>query len=120
VTVTGAHTEYHGSCPPPDAQAPTFTATFTVGSVPVDVSYRWVTRTGQVSDPGWKTLSFPAGGGRTAQRQIVVSTYDAGGSVQNEIGVEVRSPLHVTSNSVPFTVTCETETPSDGASPSSS
>jgi hypothetical protein len=120
VTVTGAHTEYHGSCPPPDAQAPTFTATFTVGSVPVDVSYRWVTRTGQVSDPGWKTLSFPAGGGRTAQRQVVVSTYDAGGSVQNEIGVEVRSPLHVTSNSVPFTVTCETETPSDGASPSSS
>ncbi len=120
VTVTGAHTDYDGTCPPPDAQAPTFTATFTVGSVPVEVSYRWVTRTGQVSDPGWKTLAFPAGGGRTMRRQVVVTTYEAGGSVRNEIGVEVRGPVRATSNSVPFSVTCETETPSGGASPSSS
>ncbi|MER6354432.1 serine/threonine-protein kinase [Streptomyces sp. NPDC001634] len=120
VTVTGAHTDYTGTCPPPDAQAPTFTATFTVGRVPVDVSYRWVTRTGQVSDPGWKTLSFSAGDGRTKQRQVVVTTYNAGGSVQNEIGVEVRGPVQATSNSVPFSVTCETETPTGGASPSGS
>lgn len=120
VTVTGTHTDYSGTCPPPDAQAPTFTATFTVGGVPVDVSYRWVTRTGQVSDPGWKTLSFPAGGGRTQQRQVVVTAYETGGTVQNEIGVEVRSPVRVTSDSVPFSVTCETETPTGGASPSSS
>ncbi|MCW7943013.1 protein kinase [Streptomyces hygroscopicus] len=120
VTVSGSHTDYTGACPPPDAQAPTFTATFTVGSVPVHVSYRWVTKTGQVSDPGWKTLSFSAGSDRTKQRQVVVTTYDAGGSVQNEIGVEVRAPVRVTSNSVPFSVTCEKETPSGGASPSSS
>ncbi|MED7821389.1 serine/threonine-protein kinase [Streptomyces chiangmaiensis] len=120
VTVTGVHTDYSGTCPPPDAQAPAFTATFTVGRVPVDLTYRWVTGTGHVSDPGWKTLSFPADGGRTQQRQVVVTTYDAGGSVQNKIGVEVRDPVRVTSDSVPFSVTCETETPTDGASPSSS
>ncbi|MFF0759983.1 protein kinase [Streptomyces sp. NPDC003737] len=120
VTVTGVHTDYSGACPPPDAQAPTFTATFTVGRVPVDVSYRWVTSTGHVSDPGWKTLSFPADGGRTQQRQVVVTTYEEGGSVRNEIGVEVRDPARVTSDSVPFSVTCETETPTGGASPSSS
>jgi hypothetical protein len=120
VTVTGAHTDYSGTCPPPQSQSPTFTATFTVGRVPADVSYRWVTKTGQVSDPGWKTVSFTAGGGKTKQRQVVVTTYDAGGSVRNEIGVEVRGPVRTTSNSVPFTVTCEAETPSGGASPSSS
>ncbi|MFJ5532315.1 serine/threonine-protein kinase [Streptomyces sp. NPDC093261] len=120
VTVVGTHTDYSGACPPPDAEAPTFTATFTVGSVPADVSYRWVTTTGQVSDPGWKTLSFPAGGGRTRQRQVVVTTYDPAGSVHNAIGVEVRSPVEATSTTVPFSVTCETETPTAGASPSSS
>ncbi|MGV9243457.1 serine/threonine-protein kinase [Streptomyces sp. NPDC003710] len=120
VTVAGAHTDYSGACPPPDSAAPTFTATFTVGNVPVDVSYRWVTATGEVSDPGWKTLSFPEGGGKTKQRQVVVTTYDPGGSVHNAIGVEVRSPVEVRSNTVPFSVTCETETPSYGASPSSS
>ncbi|MDT0465245.1 serine/threonine-protein kinase [Streptomyces gibsoniae] len=120
VTVTGTHTDYSGTCPPPDAEAPTFTATFTVGSVPAEVSYRWVTTSGQVSDPGWKTLSFPAGGKRTKQRQVVVTTYDPAGSVHNAIGVEVRSPVQVTSGTVPFTVTCGTETPTGGASPSSS
>ncbi|MEU6094585.1 serine/threonine-protein kinase [Streptomyces sp. NPDC047079] len=120
VTVSGAHTDYSGACPPPDAEAPTFTATFTVGRVPVDVSYRWVTTTGRVSDPGWKTLSFPGGGGRTKQRQVVVTTYDPGGSMRNAIGVEVRSPVEATSDTVPFSVTCETETPTGGASPSSS
>ncbi|MFC3577324.1 serine/threonine-protein kinase [Streptomyces yaanensis] len=120
VTVTGSHTEYSGVCPPPEAEAPRFTATFTVGSVPVDLSYRWVARTGQLSDPDWKTLSFPAGEGRTKQQQIVITSYDTDGPVHNEISVEVRSPVRATSNSVPFSVTCETETPTGGASPSSS
>lgn len=102
-----------------EAQAPAFTATFTVGSVPVDVSYRWVTRTGQVSDPGWRTLSFAAGDGRTKQTRVIVTAYETGGTVRNEIGVEVRDPVHVTSGSVPFSVTCRTETPTGGVSPSS-
>ncbi|MFD8423799.1 serine/threonine-protein kinase [Streptomyces sp. NPDC059466] len=119
VTVVGAHTDYSGTCPPSQAQAPVFTATFTVGRVPAQVEYRWVTETGQVSDPGWKTLSFSAGDGRTARRSVVVTTYDTNGTYRNAIGVEVRSPVPTTSESVPFSVTCVTETPSsDGASAS--
>ncbi|WP_405932781.1 serine/threonine-protein kinase [Streptomyces sp. NBC_00827] len=118
VTVAGAHTDYSGACPPPDAQAPTFTATFTVGRVPAEVQYRWVTESGEVSDPGWKTVSFPASGGRTQQKAVVVTTYDESGTYENKIGVEIRSPVQATSNSVPFSVTCVTETPSDGASAS--
>lgn len=120
VTVTGRHTDYSGACPPPGDQAPAFTATFTVGRVPVDVEYRWVTKTGDVTDPSWKTLSFPAGGGRTQQKTVVATTYDTSGIFQNEISVEVRDPVHVTSNSVPFSITCATETPTDEASASTS
>ncbi|MFF4348206.1 serine/threonine-protein kinase [Streptomyces sp. NPDC001530] len=120
VTVTGQRTDYSGACPPPAAQAPTFTATFTVGRVPVDVEYRWVTKTGDVTDPGWKTLSFPASGGKTQQKTVVATTYDASGTFENEISVEVRSPVRTTSNSVPFSITCATETPTDGASASTS
>ncbi|MEU3789700.1 serine/threonine-protein kinase [Streptomyces fructofermentans] len=116
VTVAGSHTDYTGACPPPGAQAPTFTATFTVGVVPVDVEYRWVTETGEVSDPGWKTLSFPADGGRTRQNTVVVTTYEESGTYRNRIGVEVRAPQRTKSNTVAFSVTCETEAPpSDGA-----
>ncbi|MER5472111.1 serine/threonine-protein kinase [Streptomyces sp. NPDC002685] len=120
VTVSGHHTDYNGACPPPGTEAPSFTATFTVGRVPVDVEYRWVTKTGEVTDPSWKTLSFPANGGRTQQKTVVATTYDASGTFANEIGVEVRSPVRVTSDSVPFTITCATETPTDGASASAS
>ncbi|MGW7042938.1 serine/threonine-protein kinase [Streptomyces avermitilis] len=120
VTVTGTHTDYSGACPPPTAQAPTFTATFTVGRVPVEVEYRWVTKKGEVPDPGWKTLSFPESGGKTQQKQVFVTTYDTSGTISNEIAVEVRDPVHTTSDSVPFSVTCATETPTDGVSASGS
>ncbi|QTD97592.1 serine/threonine-protein kinase [Streptomyces cyanogenus] len=122
VTLTGAHTTYSGSCPPPAAQAPAFTAAFTVGRLPAQVEYRWVLAHGSVSDPGWRTLPFPPGGPRTRQQQVTVTTYAEGGTIENEIGVEVRGPVRATSNSVPFSVTCTTttETPSAGASASPS
>jgi hypothetical protein len=120
VSVAGSHTEYAGTCPPPSAQAPAFTATFTVGRLPAQVSYRWVTEDGSVSDPGWKTLSFPEGGGNSKQDTVIVTTDDDSGTFENEISVEVRSPVRTTSDSVPFSVTCETETPTGGASPSPS
>ncbi|GGW69375.1 hypothetical protein [Streptomyces griseoloalbus] len=63
VTVTGAHTEYSGGCPPPSGEAPAFTATFTLGRVPAEVFYRWVAKDGSAADPGWRTLSFPEGAG---------------------------------------------------------
>ncbi|GAB2886002.1 serine/threonine-protein kinase [Streptomyces deserti] len=120
VTVAGARTEYSGTCPPASEQAPAFTATFTVGRLPAEVSYRWVTQDGSVADPGWKTLSFPQGDGRTKQDTVIVTTYSETGTFENEIGVEVREPVHARSNAVPFSVTCETETPTGGASPSPS
>jgi len=119
-TVEGANTEYSGSCPPPNAKAPTFTASITVGKLPAEVSYRWVTKTGSVSNPGWKTLSFPSGGGKTKQDRVFLTTYSNSGTFTNEISVEIRSPVKEESNSVPFSVTCLTETPSDGASASDS
>ncbi|MEU5533828.1 protein kinase [Streptomyces sp. NPDC020362] len=123
VTLTGSHTAYDGTCPPPTGQAPAFTATFTVGRLPAQVEYRWVPAHGSVSDPGWRTLAFPAGGGRTKQVQVTVTAYSEGRTIENGISVEVRSPVRTTSNSVPFSVTCATtptETPSDGASASPS
>jgi len=120
VSLAGSHTEYSGSCPPARNDAPAFTATFTVGTLPAEVSYRWVSRDGEVMDAGWKTLSFPDGGGKTKQDTAFVTTKADNGSFENEISVEVRDPVRTTSNSVPFSVTCESEAPSDEASPSTS
>ncbi|KES06821.1 protein kinase [Streptomyces toyocaensis] len=120
VTVAGARTEYSGACPPPGERAPAFTATFTVGRLPAEVSYRWVAGDGSVADPGWRTLSFPEGGGRARQDTVVVTTYAEDGTYRSEIGVEVRGPVRTTSETVPFSVACETETPTDGASASPS
>ncbi|MBL3671430.1 serine/threonine protein kinase [Streptomyces sp. M2CJ-2] len=120
VTVEGAHTEYSGVCPPPRERAPAFTATFTVGRLPAEVSYRWVSEDGSVADRGWRTLSFPRDGGHTERDTVIVTTYSTTGMFENWIGVEVREPVRTRSESVPFSVTCETETPSDGASPSRS
>jgi hypothetical protein len=120
VALQGRRTDYSGPCPPPNAQAPEFTATLTVGRLPAEVSYRWVTRDGQVLDGGWKTLSFAEGGGRSKRDTVRVTTEAESGTFENEISVEVREPVRTTSESVPFSVTCETETPTGGASPSPS
>ncbi|MGW0906345.1 serine/threonine-protein kinase [Streptomyces sp. NPDC002853] len=117
VTVAGSHTQYSGACPPAAGQGPSFTATFTVGRVPVTVDYRWVTKSGEPSDPGWKTLDFASGGGKTKQVQHTETVDGEPGSThQNEISVEVRSPVKADSNSVAYSVTCEEETPTGGAS----
>ncbi|MGV9992405.1 serine/threonine-protein kinase [Streptomyces sp. NPDC003374] len=120
VTLTGARTAYTGSCPPPHAQGPAFTATFTVGRLPAEVSYRWVLRDGSMPDARWRTLSFPAGGARTKQDTVSVTTYADGGTYRDAVSVQVRGPVRTASDAVPFSVTCVTETPSGGASASSS
>lgn len=123
VTLAGAHTAYSGSCPPPAAQTPAFTATFTVGRLPAQVEYRWVTTRGSVSDPGWHTLSFPDGGGKTRRVRVTLALDSGSGTTQDQISVKVRGPVRTTSEAVPFSVSCTqtaTETPSDGASASAS
>ncbi|MGI5199278.1 serine/threonine-protein kinase [Streptomyces sp. CA-288835] len=117
VSLSGSNTQYSGACPPPGAEAPTFTATITVGRAPAEVDYRWVTQHGEPSDPGWKTLSF-SGGDTSQQVNHVETNYNDGSTYENEMSVEVRSPVQATSDSVAFSVTCETETPTTGgASP---
>jgi hypothetical protein len=51
---------------------------------------------------------------------VRLTTYKNSGTFTNEISVEVRTPVKTTSNSVPFSVTCVAETPSDEASASDS
>ncbi|PZH12416.1 serine/threonine protein kinase, partial [Streptomyces sp. NTH33] len=118
VALSGAHTAYSGTCPPPGEEAPAFTATFTVGRLPAEVSYRWVLKSGEVSDPGWRTLSFSSEGGKSRQDTVRVTAYAQDGTFENTVGVEVRSPVRVVPDAVPFSVTCVTETPTGGASAS--
>ncbi|GGU94549.1 protein kinase [Streptomyces filipinensis] len=127
VTLAGTDTTYSGGCPPPAAQTPAFTATFTVGRLPARLEYRWVTTRGSVSDPGWRTLSFPAGGEKTQQVRVTLTVYSGSGTTEDRMGVKVRGPVQTTSNAVPFSVSCTatptqtaTETPTGGASASAS
>ncbi|MFI9153444.1 serine/threonine-protein kinase [Streptomyces sp. NPDC053367] len=120
VSVAGTRTDYTGTCPPARDQAPSFTATFTVGRLPAEVDYRWVTANGQVLDGGWKTLSLPEGGPRSGRDTVVLTTYAQEGTIRDALGVEVRGPVETSSGSVPFSVTCVRETPTDGASPTAS
>ncbi|MGX1473428.1 UNVERIFIED_CONTAM: serine/threonine protein kinase [Streptomyces canus] len=121
VSLSGSNTDYTGSCPPDKSAAPNFTATLTVGRLPATVTYRWVSKNGSVNG-NWKTLTFPAGGGRTQEDRRFVTTEDDSGTFEDTISVEVRDPVEETSNSVPFSLTCVTETPSDTdeASPTAS
>ncbi|MGC9437265.1 serine/threonine-protein kinase [Streptomyces sp. WG5] len=117
VSVVGSHTDYAGACPPPHDRSPSFTAALTVGRLPARVGYRWVTNDGAVSDPGWRTLSFPAGGDRTRQDTVVVTTNAGSGTFRGTVRVEVREPVEATSNAVAFSVTCETETETETETP---
>ncbi|MCX5058221.1 serine/threonine protein kinase [Streptomyces sp. NBC_00201] len=119
VSLAGANTDYSGTCPPSNSEAPTFTATLTVGRLPATVTYRWVTENGSLSG-NWKTVSFPADGDRSQQDRQFITTRDDSGTFQDVISVEVRDPVHATSNSVPFSLSCEKETPTDGTSSSPS
>lgn len=75
---------------------------------------------GELSGQTWKTLDFPSGGGKSKQDKVILSTYAESGTYRNSIAVEVRDPVTKRSDSVPFSVTCETETPTGRASPSPS
>ncbi|MCF3961601.1 serine/threonine protein kinase, partial [Streptomyces fuscigenes] len=113
VGVTGTNTAYSGPCPPSAQGAPAFTATFQVPRLPMQFSFRWVSAGGEVVDPRWHTLSFPAGGPHSHQETIRVTTYAKDGALHSAMGVEIQSPLHALSDTVPFSLTC-TDT-ADGA-----
>lgn len=117
VSVRAERASYRGGCPPPQEQAPAFTATFTVGGTPTSVSYRWITESGEGQDTAWRTLEFAADGPAEQQVTRVQAVYRPDGTLEDRIGVEVRSPVAKRSDLVAFSVTCEavTPTPTDGA-----
>ncbi|MFE7704807.1 serine/threonine-protein kinase [Streptomyces sp. NPDC057486] len=116
VYLTPVRDSYEGTCPPPHTEAPAVEATITVGRTPVQVEYRWALKDGTSSDPGWQSLSFGAGDGRSKPVSHTELTYRQDTTYHGTITLEVRSPVAVTSNGVAFSVTCRTETPTDGAS----
>ncbi|MFE7386976.1 protein kinase [Streptomyces sp. NPDC057582] len=116
VHLTPVRESYEGTCPPPHTEAPAVEATITVGRTPAQVEYRWALKDGTSSDPGWQSLSFGAGDGRSKQVAHSELTYRQDTTYHGTITLEVRSPVAVTSNGVAFSVTCRTETPTDGAS----
>ncbi|MFD7441078.1 serine/threonine-protein kinase [Streptomyces sp. NPDC059909] len=111
VYVQAVNGSYSGTCPPPEAAAPAFRATVTVGRTPASVSYRWVTESGRTSDGDWKTLDFPSGEGKSQQVNHIELTYAENAVHHDRIRLEVRSPVEARSNWVAFSVTCEEETP---------
>ncbi|MGP3637096.1 serine/threonine protein kinase, partial [Streptomyces sp. 24-1644] len=120
VYLSAVRGSYEGGCPPPEGLAPAVTATITVGRTPATVEYRWALKEGTGSDRGWKSLEFAAGDREPKQVSHTELTYQQdgtpGGTYRGTIVLEVRSPVAVTSNGVEFSVTCERETPTDGAS----
>ncbi|MFJ4633923.1 serine/threonine-protein kinase [Streptomyces sp. NPDC088847] len=110
VTVTGAQTTYSGQCPPPSGQAPSFTATFTVDKLPAQVAYRWVSKDGSVTDPQWRTLSFPEDGGYSKQDTVGLGSWQKAGHLESAVGVEVKEPVAGKSNMVPLSLTCDSGT----------
>ncbi|MER5729949.1 serine/threonine-protein kinase [Streptomyces sp. NPDC002138] len=107
---------YSGSCPPPAAAAPAFTASLEVVRTPVVVEYRWVTRSGVSSAPDWQALTFEAAGPTARELSFTELSHRPGTTLDDAIRLEVRRPVATGSNWVDFSVTCEKETPSGGAS----
>ncbi|WP_430625610.1 serine/threonine-protein kinase [Streptomyces sp. NBC_01264] len=108
---------YSGACPAPGAEAPAFTATVAVDRTPAVVEYRWATRSGQTSGPGWQTLAYPAGGPGSVKLDHTELTHYPDATFEDAVRLEVRSPSAVASDWLEFSVTCEEEeTPTGGAS----
>ncbi len=112
-------TAIKGTCPPPEAEAPAFRATITVGRVPAAVEYRWATESGKGSDTGWKTLRFGSGDGKQREVNHIernYRNYAEGDTYHDRIRVEIRKPVEARSGWVDFSVTCDEESPSGGDS----
>ncbi|MGW7100776.1 protein kinase domain-containing protein [Streptomyces sp. NPDC054838] len=112
------HGGYRGACPPRPADAPAFTGTIEVAAVPAEVEYRWVTRGAAAPDAGWQSVTYAAGGARTRRFDHTESGGGAGGGSDDAVRLEVRRPARAVSAWLDFSVTCEEETPTAGASSS--
>ncbi|MEU6900972.1 serine/threonine-protein kinase [Streptomyces virginiae] len=116
VYVDAVRTAYTGSCPPPAGRAPFFTATVEVESVPVALEYRWATRSGRTSGPGWQTVTYEAAGPKSRRLEHTELTHVPGAVSEDAVRLEVRGPAEVATEWVATSVTCEEATPTGGAS----
>ncbi|WP_445269199.1 serine/threonine-protein kinase [Streptomyces sp. DSM 41634] len=116
VYVDVVRSTYTGSCPPPGEHAPAFTATVEVERIPVVLEYRWATRSGRTSGPGWQSVTYEAAGPRSRRLEHFELTHDPGATFEDAVRLEVRGPAEVTTQWVTTSVTCRKETPTAGAS----
>ncbi|MEU6296842.1 serine/threonine-protein kinase [Streptomyces erythrochromogenes] len=116
VYVDAVRTRYGGSCPPPAGQAPAFGATVEVEQVPVVLEYRWATRSGRTSGPGWQSVMYEAAGPKSRRLEHTELTHVPGEVFEDAVRLEVRAPAEVATAWVATSVTCEKATPSAGAS----
>ncbi|MFG2336898.1 protein kinase [Streptomyces yangpuensis] len=115
VYVDAVRTTYTGSCPPPAGHAPAFSATVEVERVPVVLEYRWATRSGRSSGPGWQSVTYEAAGPRSRRLEHDELTHDPGALFEDAVRLEVRGPAEVATEWVATSVTCEEATPTGGA-----
>ncbi|MEU4726913.1 serine/threonine-protein kinase [Streptomyces sp. NPDC023588] len=118
VYVDAVRTSYTGSCPPPAERAPAFTAIVEVERTPVSLEYRWATRSGRTTGPGWQSVTYEEGGPRSRRLEHTELTYVPDATFEDAVRLEVRGPAEVATQWVPTSVTCEGATPTGGASPS--
>lgn len=107
---------YAGSCPPPRTAAPSFTGTIEVAVTPAVVEYRWARLDGSTSADPWQSITYEAGGARTRQIDHDEPVGAPGQNVRDSVRLEVRAPQLKTSPWLEFSVACEKETPTGGAS----
>ncbi|MCJ1679699.1 protein kinase [Streptomyces sp. APSN-46.1] len=107
---------YRGTCPPPASDTPSFTATVELTRVPAALEYRWATRGGVTSGPGWQSLTFEADGPKSRQLEHGELTHHPDATFEDAVRLEVRAPARAASEWLEFSVTCEEETPTGGAS----
>ncbi|MDX3537107.1 serine/threonine protein kinase, partial [Streptomyces sp. MB09-01] len=116
VYVDVVRSAYTGSCPPPGERAPAFTATVEVERIPVVLEYRWATRSGRTSGPGWQSVTYEAAGPRSRRLEHVELTHVPDSTFEDAVRLEVRGPAEATTQWVATSVTCRKETPTAGAS----
>ncbi|MFD3699297.1 serine/threonine-protein kinase [Streptomyces sp. NPDC058646] len=114
--VDAVRTSYTGICPPPPERAPAFTATVEVERVPAVLEYRWATRSGKTSGPGWQSVTYGTGGPRSRRLEHTELTHVPERAFDDAVRLEVRGPAEVATQWVGISVTCEEETPTGGAS----
>ncbi|MEU9164642.1 serine/threonine-protein kinase [Streptomyces sp. NPDC048424] len=116
VYVVAVRSTYTGSCPPPEDHAPAFTATVEVERIPVALEYRWATRSGRTSGPGWQSVTYEAGGPRSRQLEHFELTHVPDATFEDAVRLEVRGPAEVTTSWVATSVTCRKASPTAGPS----